>query len=122
MNQKLLNNAVQLGKEIYESPEGAEYRRTREIAYSEDTTAALIQRYEYLRQISDGELLTKGTISCSTENELTSIANVLQFNKIASDFLLAEYNYTKLLDSVYSILGKETGIPLSRMAPSSENE
>ena len=112
MEEAILLKAGELGKLLFSSEAGEDYRRTREAVYSDAGLAALLERQEMLRIKSEGEALSLGKPREETENERIKLSELLQFSDAASRYLLAEYRYTALMDSVYRLIGQEAGLRL----------
>ena len=104
------DEAHALARSLRESDAYKEYMRLRELAYADRTNAALLDEYKKLQfrlqaKMASGESLPDGDMT-----RLSQIATLLQLNQDAGAYLLAEFNYQKLLADVFRILADVAGI------------
>ncbi len=104
------DEAHALARSLRESDAYKEYMRLRELAYADRTNAALLDEYKKLQfrlqaKMASGESLPDGDMT-----RLNQIATLLQLNQDAGAYLLAEFNYQKLLADVFRILADVAGI------------
>jgi cell fate (sporulation/competence/biofilm development) regulator YlbF (YheA/YmcA/DUF963 family) len=104
------DQAHALARSLRESDAYKEYMRLRELAYADSTNAALLDEYKKLQfrlqaKMASGEGLPDGDMG-----RLNQIASLLQLNEDAGQYLLAEFNYQKLLADVFRILADVAGI------------
>ena len=105
------DKANELARELSSSPEYQEYQKTREKAFANDTTKALIKEYHQL-QIKAQSAVMAGQKDDETLERLQKIGEVLQLNQDASAFLLAEFRLNRMLGDVYKILAEAIDVDL----------
>lgn len=108
------DTANQLARQLKESPEYARYAGAKELAMEDDTTRSLINEYHKL-QIRAQAAVVSGGQNKELMQQLQKLGEVLQFNRQASDFLLAEYALNRMLSDVYKILANAVDIDLSAL-------
>jgi len=106
------DTANTLAAELRASEEYKEYQKTREAAMSNDTTKALIAEYHKL-QMQAQAVVMQGKKDDELFQKLQKIGEVLQLDKDASSFLLAEYRMNRMLGDVYKILAEAIDVDLS---------
>ena len=108
----IYDRAHELARALKESPEYQDYQRAKEIAMENETQKALIEEYKKLQfqlQIS----MAGGASPDPAELErLQKIAGVLQLSHEATEYLMAEFRFQKLLADIYKILGDAAGIDM----------
>ena len=111
----IYDKAHELARELKNSEEYREYKRLKDIAMENETQKALIQEYKRLQfqlQVS----LAGGAHPDPAEMErLQKIAGVLQLSQDASNFILAEFRFQKLLADIYKILGDAAEIDMDML-------
>ena len=111
----IYDSAHALARELKESPEYREYQRTREIAMENETQKALIEEYKKLQFQLQIAAAGGGTPDPAEMERLQKIAGVLQLSREATDYLLAEFRFQKLLADIYKILGDAAGIDMDML-------
>lgn len=117
MNSDLLERAEELGLEIYDSSLAKQYRSAYMKAFDNAETAAMISRYFTLRSELEKSKFANETLDADTQNEFQALGVTLQFNKNASDFLIAEYNYSGLVNDIIQKIINSSGISYSFSMP-----
>lgn len=107
-----VEKALLLGKEIYDSPTAVLYRAAREHAFSDPDTAAMLSRQAKLRMKLEGEIISGGSPDPNTQAEWEKLSEVLQFNPVAAEYLMAEYSFTQLMDRVIEAVSEGAGMDL----------
>ena len=110
----IYDKARELSRMLAESEEYKAYKETREKALANETTKALIQEYHQL-QMKAQAALVQGKKDDACMEGLQKIGEVLQLNRDASDFLLAEYKLNVMLGDVYKILAEAIDIDLGML-------
>lgn len=106
------DTARSLAAELKGSAEYKEYEQTREAAMENDTTKALIAEYHKL-QMRAQAVVMQGGKDDELFNKLQKVGEVLQMDKDASAFLMAEYRMNRMLGDVYKILAEAIDVDLS---------
>ena len=107
--------ANQLAESLRASEEYRAFVSTRETAYADQTNKALLDEYKKL-QFRLQACMASGSAPDEDEiQRLRQIASLLQFNKDASDYIMAEFRYQKLLSDIYKILADTAGIDLDTL-------
>lgn len=112
MAEDPVEKALLLGRQIYDSPTAALYRAARERAFSDPDTAAMLSRQAKLRMKLEGETIAGGRPDDTTLQEWEKLSEVLQFNPVAAEYLMAEYNFTHLMDRVTQAVLEGAGMEL----------
>lgn len=108
------DKARELARMLSESDEYKAYKDTRERAFANDTTKALLKEYNALRIRAQGAVVSgKKDEECLAR--LQKIGEVLQLNRDASDYLIAEYRLNTMLGDVYRILAEALDLSLDAL-------
>ncbi len=105
------DKANELARELGSCEEYKAYRAAREKAYASETTKALLKEYAQLRVRAQGALVS-GQKDEEAMERLQKIGEVLQLNRDASEYLIAEYRLNTMLGDVYKILAQAIDIDL----------
>ncbi len=108
------DTANQLAKELKQSEEYRTFKKLREQVTENDTTKSLLTEYHRL-QIKAQAAAVSGKKDDETLEKLQKIGEVLQLNKEASDYLLAEFRLNRMLGDVYRILAEAIDVDLSAL-------
>lgn len=108
------DTANQLAKELKQSEEYRAFKTLREQVMENDTTKSLLTEYHRL-QIKAQAAAVSGKKDDETLEKLQKIGEVLQLNKEASDYLLAEFRLNRMLGDVYKILAEAIDVDLSAL-------
>ena len=108
------DNAKKLAEEMKNSEEYRAYCEARERAFSNESTKNLIGEYRKLQMKAQANAIT-GERSDELLAKLQKLGEVLQFDRDAAEFLMAEYRLNKLLGDVYKILAEAIDIDLSAL-------
>ena len=109
------DQAHALARTLRESEEFREFDRLRQIAYEDTTNKALLDDFKRLQFRYQAAHASGTPMDEKDIQRMQQIANLLQFNKDASDFLMAEYRFQKMLADIYKILGDVAGIDLDML-------
>ncbi len=108
------DKARELSRLLAESGEYKAYKETREKAFANDTTKALVKEYHQL-QIQAQAAIVQGKKDDDALERLQKIGEVLQLNNDASAYLLAEYRLNVMLGDVYKILAEAIDVDLGML-------
>lgn len=106
------DTAKQLAAELKASEEYRTYALMRERANENNTTRALIEEYNKL-QIRAQAAMIAGDTEGEAVKKLQKIGELLQFDKDASAYLMAEFRLKRMVGDVYKILAEAVDIDLS---------
>lgn len=106
------DTARKLAEELKASEEYREYEKTREVAMANDTTKALVAEYHKLQMRAQAVVMQGGKDE-ELFGKLQKVGEVLQMDKDASAFLMAEYRMNRMLGDVYKILAEAIDVDLS---------
>ena len=110
----LLDDARILADKLKTSEEYLTYRETKERAYAQPATAALLDEFYSLRMKAQASSVA-GTPDTETIEKLQKLGELLQFDRNAADYLMAEYRVNALLGEIYKILAKAVGLDLGAL-------
>jgi len=110
----LLDDARILADKLKTSEEYLTYRETKERAYAQPATAALLDEFYSLRMKAQAASVA-GTPDTETIEKLQKLGELLQFDRNAADYLMAEYRLNALLGDIYKILAKAVGLDLGAL-------
>jgi cell fate (sporulation/competence/biofilm development) regulator YlbF (YheA/YmcA/DUF963 family) len=105
------DKARELAKMLSDSEEYKAYKNTQERAFASETTKALLKEYNQLRIRAQGAVIS-GKKDDECLERLQKIGEVLQLNRDASDYLIAEYRLNTMLGDVYKILAEAIDLSL----------
>ena len=104
------DQAHTLCRALKESEEYREYMRLKELAYADATNSALLDEYKRLQFRLQAKMASGESLPDDDMQRLNQIAMLLQLNKEAGEYLLAEFRYQRLLADVFRILSDVSGI------------
>jgi cell fate (sporulation/competence/biofilm development) regulator YlbF (YheA/YmcA/DUF963 family) len=110
----IYDKARELSKMLAESEEYKTYKQTQEKAFANETTKALIKEYHQLQMQAQAAMVQRKKDDVCMER-LQKIGEVLQLNRDASEYLLAEYRLNVMLGDVYKILAEAIDIDLGML-------
>jgi len=105
------DKARELAKMLSDSEEYKAYKNAQERAFASETTKALLKEYNQLRIRAQGAIVS-GKKDDECLERLQKIGEVLQLNRDASDYLIAEYRLNTMLGDVYKILAEAIDLSL----------
>ena len=109
------DKAHELAACMKESEEYREYKRLRDAAYEDSTNKALLDEYKRLQFQLQVSMAGGNSPDPAEMERLQKIAGVLQLSPDASNYILAEYRFQKLLADIYKILGDAAGIDMDML-------
>lgn len=104
------DQAHTLCRALKESEEYREFMRLKELAYADATNSALLDEYKRLQFRLQAKMASGETLPEDDMQRLNQIAMLLQLNKDAGEFLVAEFRYQRLLADVFRIISEVSGI------------
>ena len=110
----LLDDARALADKLRASEEYQIYRESKERAYAQPSTAALLDEFYSLRMKAQAASVA-GTPDAETTEKLQKLGELLQFDEAAATYLLAEYRLNGLLGEIYRILAEAVGLDLGAL-------
>ncbi len=111
----IYDRAHELAQELKTCPEYVEYQRLKDIAMENDTQRALIEEYKRLQFQLQVAMAGGGKPDPAEMERLQKIAGVLQLSAEASNYLMAEFRFQKMLADIYKILGDAAGIDMDML-------
>lgn len=102
--QALLNLCRQISRGLCEDSVYLEYLSAKEALEGQAETAALLSKYQRLQLKAQGYFLQGESLPEEVEQQLSALGQLLQFDTLASRFLLAEYSLQKLLRELYEAM------------------
>ena len=108
------DKANELARDIAQSQEYTEYKRLKEVAMANDTTAGLIKQYHQL-QLKAQAMTLGGQKDDELLTQLQKLGEVLMLNQDASAFLMAEFRLNQMLGDVYKILAEAVDLDLGML-------
>ena len=110
----LLDDAKILADKLRSSEEYQTYRETKERAYAQPATAALLDEFYALRMKAQAASVA-GTPDAETMEKLQRLGELLQFDEAAAAYLMAEYRLNALISEIYKILAKAVDLDLGAL-------
>ena len=110
----LLDDARALADKLKASDEYQTYRESKERAYAQPSTAALLDEFYTLRMKAQAASVA-GTPDAETTEKLQRLGELLQFDAAAAEYLMAEFRLNALLGEIYKILAKAVGLDLGAL-------
>ena len=104
------DKAHELANSLRESEEYREYMRLKQIAFEDSTNKALLEEYKRLQFKLQAKMASGESLDDESMQRLNQIATLLQLNKDAGDYLLAEFRFQKVLADIFGILADVAGI------------
>ena len=107
----LMDDANALADKLRDSDEYKHYLETKARAYENPTSATLLDEFFSLRKRLQATAATGETDELA-ERKLQKLGELLQFDRAAAEFLMAEYRLNDLLGGIYRVLAKAVGFDL----------
>ncbi len=108
------DTAKLLAGEMRNSVEYREFSAAKERAMENATTRSLIEEYNRLQILAQAAMIA-GERESESIQKLQKIGELLQFDKDASAYLMAEFRLKRMLGDVYKILAEAVEIDLSSL-------
>ena len=110
------DQAHTLASAIKQSEEYREFERLRTLAYDDNTNKELLDAYKKLQYKTQARMAAGDSINEEDLHRMQQIASLLQYNPDASQYLMAEFRFQKMLADIYKILADVAGIDLDMLA------
>lgn len=111
----IYDRAHELARDMKTCPEYVEYQNAKEVAMENETQKVLINEYKKLQFQLQVSMAGGGNADPAQLERLQKIAAVLQLSPDASNYLMAEFRFQKLLADIYKILGDAAGIDIDML-------
>ena len=108
------DTAERLARELKESDEYRVYAAAKERAFENETTKQLVSEYHKLQMQAQAAQLS-GDDGGETMRKLQKIGELLQFDRDAAQFVMAEYRMNRMLADVYKTLAEAVDVDLSAL-------
>lgn len=108
------DSAKLLAAELKNSIEYREYAAAKEKAMQNDTTRSLIEEYNRLQILAQAAAVA-GETGGEPLQKLQKIGELLQFDREAAAYLLAEFRLKRMLGDVYKILAEAVDVDLGAL-------
>lgn len=111
----MVNEAARsLADALRASEEYTQYAAAREAAFLKDSTRILYNEYRRLQVCAQADAAA-GRQDAGTLEQLRRVGELLQFDKEASEFLMAEYRLNSMLGRIYKLLAEAVEVDLSML-------
>lgn len=110
----IYDNAKKLADEMRASDEYRAYREARDRAFGNESTRSLLGEYYKMRMKAQANAVS-GEKNDELIQQIQRLGEVLQFDRDAAEFLMAEYRLSTMLADVYKILAEAIDIDLSQL-------
>ena len=108
------DKANELAKDIQASDEYKAYTAAKEKAMQNETTVNLLKEYHKLQYAAQAAMVA-GRQDDESLERLQKLGELLQMDKDASAFLIAEYQLNRMLGDIYKILADAVEVDLSML-------
>lgn len=108
----IYDKANELAKDITESDEYKAYVEAKEAVSQNETTVNLLKEYRKLQYKAQAAMVANET-DAETMEKLQKLGELLQMDKNASAYLIAEYQLNRMLGDIYRILADAVDVDLS---------
>ncbi len=109
------DQAHNLARSLKETEEYKEFIRLKTLAYEDSTNKALLDEYKRLQFRMQARAASGEGMDNEDMQKMQRIASLLQFNQDASQYLIAEFRFQKMLADIYKILGDVAGIDIDAL-------
>ena len=110
----IYDKANELAAMLKNSEEYKSYTELKEKATANETTKALIKEYHQLQFRAQSAAMS-GKRDDEAMERLKKVGEILQLNREASEFLMAEYRMNIILSDVYKILAEAVDVDLGAL-------
>ncbi|NLB61410.1 MAG: YlbF family regulator [Clostridiales bacterium] len=108
------DTAKKLAQELKDSEEYKEFRASSEKVKENETTVALLKDYHKL-QIEVQSMAYTGKKDDEKIEQLKKVGELLQMNREASDYLIAEFRLNRVVSDIYKIIAEAIELDLSML-------
>jgi cell fate (sporulation/competence/biofilm development) regulator YlbF (YheA/YmcA/DUF963 family) len=119
---KTLEIARQLAKSLAESSEYQKYKSVREKLDTHEAAKVMVEdfhkkQWEYEQKRMNGDKLLE-----PLTEELRKLSEIITINPYAREYLMAEYEFSKMMMDVQNIIGEAVGIQMPSGNPDGNKE
>lgn len=108
------DKTTELARLLRESPEYTEFVRCREQAMADGATKILLDEYGKLQYRIQAASIA-GTVNDEELQKLQKLGELLQLNRLSSEYLFARYRLNAVLTKIYHTLAESIDIDLSML-------
>lgn len=108
------DKANELAADIKASQEYKAFADAKERAFKNDTTVSLLKEYHKLQYTAQAAMVA-GRQDDESLEKLQKLGELLQMDRDASDFLIAEFQLNRMLGDIYKILADAVDVDLSML-------
>ena len=108
------DTAKLLANELKSSVEYREYAAAKERAMENSSTRSLIEEYNRLQILAQAAMIS-GDRGGESVHKLQKVGELLQFDRDASAYLMAEFRLKRMLGDVYKILAEAVDVDLGAL-------
>ena len=108
------DTAIKLADELKNSEEFKSFKALAEKIKENETTVSLLKEYHKL-QIDVQSMMYTGEHSDEKIERLKKLGEILQMNRDASEYLMAEYRLNTIIGDIYKIIAEAVEIDLSML-------
>ena len=108
------DKANELAKDIRESQEYKTFSEAKDKAMQNETTVSLLKQYHKLQYEAQAAMVA-GRQDEECLQKLQKLGELLQMDRDASAFLIAEYQLNRMLGDIYKILADAVDVDLSML-------
>lgn len=108
------DKANELAADIKASSEFKAFSEAKERAMKNETTVSLLKEYHKLQYAAQAAMVA-GRQDDESLEKLQKLGELLQMDKDASDYLIAEFQLNRMLGDIYKILADAVEVDLSML-------
>ena len=108
------DKANELAADIKASAEFKAFSEAKDRAFKNETTVSLLKEYHKLQYAAQAAMVA-GKQDDEALEKLQKLGELLQMDRDASDFLIAEYQLNRMLGDIYKILAEAVEVDLSML-------
>ena len=110
----VLDTANRLAAEIKESEEYKRFKAAREAVGADSMTVNLLKEYRGLQLKAQAAMVANETDEITLE-KLQKLGELLQMDRAASEYLIAEFMLSSMVGDIYRILAEAVDLDLSML-------
>lgn len=108
----IYDKAYALAEDLKKSEEYTTYKAAKDIAMENDTNRALLTEFKRLQLEAQAFMVAGKKPDETLVLKLNKLSEVLSLSTEASDFLMAEYRFNRMMGDVYKILADAVEVDL----------
>jgi cell fate (sporulation/competence/biofilm development) regulator YlbF (YheA/YmcA/DUF963 family) len=101
-----------LAKQLSSSEEFQSFKKAKDAALANETNAALLKEYKKLSMQAQAHMMSGNALSAEMTEKLQKLYGILQLSPECTAYLMAEYNFNRMMGDVYKILGDAVELDL----------